>query len=334
LDDLDRAVEGLDEAVQAAGVGRADVVGWTVDLAVVLHERARRSGSHEDLNRVVSLLEAVTAPGSGAFDSRSAAMNDLGNALRDRYHATGTGADLDRAIEVLRAAPAAAPPGLAQSATLRANLGAAQRDRYTATRSVADLEEATTHLRAAVEMSPPGNTDRPRRLFALALAARDRYALGREPADLDTAVGAYRRGCGEGLTGDPPSTVTAAQEWGAWATARRSWPEAAAAYRSAIAAVLAVVQAQVIREHKENWLRDAAGLPGHAAYASAMAHQLPAAVAAAEAGRAAILTETLQRDRLDLRELAGQRPDLADRFARAASRLQTVQRRPALRPEP
>jgi hypothetical protein len=128
--------------------------------------------------------------------------------------------------------------------------------------------------------------------------------------------------------------VTAAQEWGAWATARRSWPEAADAYRTAIAAMLAVVQAQVIREHKENWLRDGAGLPGRAAYASAMAHQLPAAVAAAEAGRAAILTEALQRDHLDLRKLAGQRPDLADRFARAASRLQAVQQRAVLRPGP
>jgi tetratricopeptide (TPR) repeat protein len=334
LDDLDRAVEGLDEAVQAAGAGCVDAAGWTVNLAAVLHERARRSGSHEDLNRVVSLLEVVTAPGSGAFDSRSAATNDLGNALRDRYHATGNGADLDRAIEVLRAALAAAPSGSAQSATLRANLGAAERDRYAVTRSVADLDEATTHLHAAVEMSPPGNTDRPRRLFALALAARDRYALSREPADLDTAVSAYRRGCREGITGDPPSTVTAAQEWGAWATGRRSWPEAAAAYRTAIAAMLAVVQAQVIREHKENWLRDTAGLPGCAAYASAMAHQLPAAVAVAEAGRAAILTETLQRDHLDLRRLAGQRPDLADRFARAVSRLQAVQQRSALRPRP
>jgi hypothetical protein len=48
--------------------------------------------------------------------------------------------------------------------------------------------------------------------------------------------------------------------------------------------------------------------------------------------RAAILTETLQRDDLDLRTLAGHRPDLADRYTRAANRLRAARRqRPARR---
>jgi hypothetical protein len=333
LDDLERAVDGLDEAVRTTGAGSVDAADWTVNLAAVLHERARRTGGLKDLDRAIALLEAVSTLGSGTFDDRYAAMNDLGNALRDRYHATGRGPDLDRAIQVLRAALTAAPRGSAQSATLQANLGAVQCDRYALTRSTADLDEAATHLRAAVEMSPPGNADRPRRLFALALAARDQYALSRQAVDLDTAVDAYCSGCADGITSDPPSTLAAAQEWGAWATARHRWPEAATAYRSAIAAMLAVVQAQVIREHKENWLRDTASLFGRAAYASAMAHQLPAAVAAAEAARAAILTETLQRDHLDLRRLVSLCPDLADQYTRAANRLRTAQQqRAALRP--
>jgi hypothetical protein len=115
---------------------------------------------------------------------------------------------------------------------------------------------------------------------------------------------------------------------------RRSWAEAAAAFGTAIDAMLAVVRAQVIREHKENWLRDTAGLTGRAAYATAMARQLPAAVAAAEAGRAAILAETLDAGELDLRRLAGDRPDLADRYSRAATHLRLAQdRRPPLHGE-
>jgi hypothetical protein len=331
LDDLDRAADGLEEAVRTAGAGSVDTGGWTVDLAAVLHERARRSGSHEDLNQAIALLEAVSAPESGTFDTRTAAMTDLGNVLRDRYHVTGHGPDLDRAIQVLGAALAIAPAGSAASATLHANLGAAQRDRHAVTGFAADLDEATAHLRAAVEISPAGNTDRARRLFALALAARDRYAVSCQAPDLDAAVDAYRRGCTDGITADPPSTLAAAQEWGAWATARRSWSEAATAYRTAIDAMLAVVRFQLLRAHKENWLGDTAGLPGRAAYAAAMAHRLPAAVAAAETGRAAILTETLQRDNLDLRTLAGRRPDLADRYTQAADRLRAAQRTPVRR---
>jgi hypothetical protein len=146
-------------------------------------------------------------------------------------------------------------------------------------------------------------------------------------ADLDAAIEAYRCGCAAGLPADPLSALAASQEWGAWAMDRRSWPEAATAFGTAIGAMLAVVRAQVVREHKENWLRDTTGLPGRAAYAAAMARQLPAAVAAAEAGRAAILAETLHGGQLDLRRLAGDRPDLADRYARAAGHLRSAQDR-------
>ena len=96
--------------------------------------------------------------------------------------------------------------------------------------------------------------------------------------------------------------------------------------------MLAVVRSQLLRAHEENWLGDTAGLPGCAVYATAMAHRLPAAAAAAEAGRAAILTETLQRGNLDLRTLAGPRPDLAAWYTLAVNRLRAAQRqRPALR---
>lgn len=325
LDDLDRAVDGLDEAVRTTGADNIDAADWTANLAAVLHERARRTNAGQDLNRAISLLEAVCEPGASRSLYRYVAVNDLGNALRDRYHVTGTRSDLDRAILVLRAALDAAPAGSALSATLLANLGAAQRDRYAADRSETDLDQAIRHLATAAKMSSPEDADRARRLFGLALATRDRYEDSHQVADLDAAIDAYRRGCAAGMLGDPPSTLAAAQEWGAWATERRSWSEAATAFGTAIDAMLAVVRAQVIREHQESWLRDTAGLPGRAAYASAMARQLTTAVAAAEKGRAAILAEALQRGDLDLRRLAGGRPDLADRYIRAASRLRTAQ---------
>jgi Tetratricopeptide repeat len=332
LDDLDRAADGLEEAVRATEAGSADAADWTVNLAAVLHERARRTGSRHDLNRAISLLEVVCDPGTAASIYRHAAMNDLGNALRDRYHVTGARSDLDRAILVIRAALQGAPAGSVLSATLQANLGSAHRDRYAAARSAADLDEAIRHLANAAETSSPQDADRARRLFGLALATRDRYELSRQVTDLDAAIDAYQRGCAAGTPGDPLSTLAAAQEWGAWATERRSWSEGATAFDAAIEAMLAVVRAQATREHKENWLRDTQGLPDHAAYASAMARLLPAAVAAAEAGRAAILAETLQRGELDLRRLAVNRPDLADRYTRAAGRIRVAQeRRPVLR---
>jgi hypothetical protein len=332
LDDLDRAADWLDEAVRATGAGHADAAAWSVNLAAVLHERARRTGASQDRDRAIALLETVCAPGSPARPYRHAAMNDLGNALRDRYHVTGARSDLDGAVRVLRAALSTLPAGSALSATLRANLGAAERDKYAAGQSLTDLDEAIGHLAAAVTMSSAGDPDRARRLFGLALATRDRYELRHQEADLDAAVEAYRHGCAAGLTADPLSVLAASQEWGAWAVDRRSWPEAATAFRAATDAMLAAVRAQLTREHKENWLRDTRGLPGRAAYAAAMARQLPAAVAAAEAGRAAILAEALHGGEPDLRRLAGDRPDLARRYTRAAGRLRSVRDRRLLAP--
>ena len=326
LDDLDRAADGLDEAVRRAGADSADAAIWMLNLAAVLHERARRTGVGPDLNRAIALLEEVCEREAASF-YRNAAMNDLGNALRDRYHGVGAGPDLDRAAVVLQAALDAEQAGSRLSVIARANLGAVQRDRYAAGRSPADLDQEVEHLAAAVEMTSARDADRARRLFGLALATRDRYELSRQVAELDAAIGAYQDGCAAGRSADPLSTLAGAQEWGTWAMERRDWPEAATAFGAAIEAMLAVMQAQVTREHKENWLRDAAGLPGRIAYASALAGRLPAAVAGAEAGRAAILAEALQRGDLDVRGLASDRPDLAERYARAAGRLRAAQER-------
>jgi tetratricopeptide (TPR) repeat protein len=328
LDDLDRAVNGLNEAVDITVAECVDRAVWTVNLAAVLHERARRTGAGQDLNRAISLLEDVCELAASAPFFRYAAMNDLGNALRDRYRGTGAIPDLNRAALVLQAALDQSPAGSALRPTLQANLGAVLRDRYAVTGAPADLDRAVQHLAAAAEMSSPEDADRARRLFGLALAARDRYELSHRPSDASRASDAYAHGCTAGVLADPVSTLTAAQEWGAWAAARHSWPEAATAFRAAINAMLAVVRAQLLREHKENWLRDTAGLAASAAYASAMARQLPDAVASAEAGRAAILAETLQHRDHGMRRLAGDRPDLAERYTQAVNRLRAAQERP------
>ena len=327
LDDLDRAAAGLDEAIRTAQTTEFSVPGWRVNLASVLLVRSRRSFHSADLDRAITLYEAAAADTDGFSGDRFATINNLGNALRDRARKAGSTADLDRAIEMLRAALTITPEGSPRHATTLTNLGAVLRDRYAATGLHADLEEALTRFSTAVDISADGDIDRPRRLFAFAQATLDRAGLGSKN-DPNIAIDAYRRGCADGVLADPESTLTAAQEWGVWAAARRCWPEAADAYDAAVSAMSALVGTQVLREHQENWLRDAFDLPGRAAHASAMAHRLRAAVVAFERTRAAILSEFLGAGHADLIRLDRSDPQLAARYARAVGHLRAVQRRP------
>jgi hypothetical protein len=323
LDDLSGAVEGLREATGLAGAG-ADSAAWATNLAAALHERARRTGAVEDLNSAIALLQTLFATQSGSVD-RFAVASNLGNALRDRYRAAGDGRDLDRAVDVLRVALDLAPAQSAHTATLLANLGAAYQDRFAVNGSARDLGEAHRRLRQATEMTGATDLDRPRRLFAFALAARSRFDLTGDPTERVAAGRAFAEGCALGQTADPVETLTAGQEWGAWAAAHQRWPDAAAAFDSAVDALLAVVRIQLTREHKETWLRDAVVLPAGAAYANVMLDRLQDAVRSLEVGRAIILTDTLERERVAVGVLATVRPDLVERFERAAHRLRHVE---------
>ena len=110
-------------------------------------------------------------------------------------------------------------------------------------------------------------------------------------------MAAYYRACDNGVLTDPESTLLATTQWGAWATTRRSWPEAADAYGHAVAALTALLERQLVRGHREEWLRVANGLAGPATYATAAAGRPVEALVAAERTRALLLSEALGRSR-------------------------------------
>lgn len=320
LDDLDQAVATLEQAIETAQPGEVAVAGWRVNLGAVLQRRVGRTADPADLDRAIELFETAVREG-GIAEDRFAAVTNLGNASRDRARRTGSTADIDRAVEMLRTALTMTPEGSRQHASTLTNLGAALRDRFTITGSRADLDEALARLARAVEQTEAGDVDEPRRLFALAQAADDRTMLGSDEHVL-LGIDAYRRGCAVGVVTDPESTLRAALDWAGWATTRRAWAEAASAYAAAIDAATALVARQIVREHQESWLRAAGGLPSAAAYAAVAADAPADAVVALERGRAAILAETLGRDRTDLDGLRQAAPSLAARYTAVIGRMQ------------
>jgi hypothetical protein len=137
----------------------------------------------------------------------------------------------------------------------------------------------------------------------------------------EAAGQAYREGCRIGLITDPESTLIAAQDWGGWASARRDWAGASEAYPFALDAAAVLVTTQVVRDHQESWLRTTPSLAGRAAWAAHAVGRPPDAVVALERTRAALLSDALQRDRLDLVRLGRDWPELRDRYRRAVGSL-------------
>ncbi len=323
LEELDTAVAHLHVLIQRTGTAGSDAMTWTADLAMALQERGRRTGDTADRDSAIALLQGLYDGPSAGFHLFLIA-NSLGNALSDRFGVNGNIADLDLAIDVLSSALDAAPERSRQVATISANLGSAYCDRYRVSASQGDLERALDLTRDAVRLSGTSEQDRARRLFAFAVVARTSYALTGDTDDLEAAERAFAEGCGVGSSRDVRETLLSSQEWGHWAVLDQRWSAATKAFRVAGLALRTIVRAQLTLDHKESWLHETLLLATHRAYAHTKLDQVLDAVVAIEEGRAAMLTEALLRDRADLRILADERPDLAERFTTAARRVRRL----------
>jgi hypothetical protein len=103
---------------------------------------------------------------------------------------------------------------------------------------------------------------------------------------------------------------------------QQQWGRAAEAYGVAQDMVDRLVQVQLSRRYKEVQLRDAGLIGAGAALALARDDRPGEAATACERARARLLSDALERDRLDLdRLVASGRSDLVERYERAAETL-------------
>lgn len=319
LDDLDAAAGLLEGVIRAAPSDEIAIPTWRTNLAAVLVQRSRRTGSPADLDRAIEIFSEIAAADVTGTD-RYAVLNNLGNTLRDRSRRSPTEFDLDRAVAFLREAIELCGDGSVQLASTLANLGVALHDRFVLTRRDADLQESLYVTSRALLIGSGEDADHARRLFAHALAGQEASRPGPD-THRDDAVAAYRKGCRIGLLTDPESTLIAAQDWGVWAAARDEWDSAAEAYGFAVDAIGVLVSTQAVRVHQETWLRATPQLPERAAWVTVAAGRPTDAAVALERGRAALLSERLQRDRADLARIGTTHPELRDRYRRAVGAL-------------
>jgi CHAT domain-containing protein len=110
---------------------------------------------------------------------------------------------------------------------------------------------------------------------------------------------------------------------------RGAWDEVRTAAELGLQTMRRLYDAQVTREHKESWLRDAQTFGAAAAYAAVRLGDAPAAARAVERGRGLILSEALRLRAVDAERLAAAgRQDLVDRHAALAAGLSLARAEP------
>jgi CHAT domain-containing protein/TPR repeat protein len=303
VDDLEAAIRVIRQALQATPSDSIRMPALLSNLGTNLQDRFERIGRDTDLEEAIRVFQkAMRATPSGSPELPRYLCN-LGNGLLARYARTSRSADLDEAIDLFKQAVKATPPDSPALPALLTNLGNGQRTKFARTRQVAEMDEAIQVYRQAITSMPPDSASIPGYLNNLATGLGERFAFTGQEADIQEAIQAYRRACQLGALSDPQTVLGAARNWGRSALQRKQWAEAAEAYDYGLATGRQLLARQLLREHKESWLRDLQEMSGALSYSRAKMERYGDATAVMERGRARLLGEALQRRRQDLENL-------------------------------
>jgi CHAT domain-containing protein len=327
LEDLNEAIRIYQQAIELIPLGSPQRAGIVSNLGAGLMARHSRTERPEDLEEAIRYFQQALdlTPEKAALD-RPMYLGNLASALHTRYTQARNLADLEDAISKSQQAVTLTPMGSPDQPARWNNLGTGLRSRYMFKKDPADLEKAIAAYQQAVYATAKDAPDRPLYLFNLGTGLRHRFELNHDPLARRKAIAAYRQACKQGLALWPEHALTSSRHWGMWALTRRSWKEAAKAFEFGLRAIELIFRTQLLRGHKEVWLRDAQGLHGYAAYAFARSKQFESAVLAMEQGNGRMLSEALALDRAELETLDATHPDLVARYDEITTRTAAVRK--------
>lgn len=330
FDDLERSIALLQEAVALTPPTSPEASIRLGTLGNALRARYLRSRRMEDLTTTIAAYEQAVALAPADSPGDPTLLNNLGTALNDCYDIAGAAADLERAKECYAQAYQLAVPASVGRRTARNNQGRILLTQARRTESLPLTREAAGLLAEAISETPERTPDRLIYQLNLGAAQELEGRLARDDEAVRTALGTFRSVVTGSRGVAPEQGLLAARTWGAAATDRQWWEEAAQAYRTGLDVLEQLYQRQGRRDQKESWLQTAVEMAPRAAYALARAGDPRTAAVVAETGRAVLLTETLDRVSTDLDalvrdghgELAAAYREATDALAAADRRLQ------------
>lgn len=199
--------------------------------------------------------------------------------------------------------------------------------------AVDDLDEAVRLCQFAVRRGIPDMRAMATESLADVLAAR--ASILRDRGGDDSVVAAAFRQAHEAARRlSLPTASRVAIQWAEWAVDRRQTRDAADAYWHLVSAIPGETANRILRPDKERAVAATQGVAAEAGYWLLRAGRARDAAVAIELGRAVLLTNTVQRERLGLEALLAEagRPDLYHRYRLAAGQLDEAERLEQLGP--
>ncbi|KAJ7200310.1 CHAT domain-containing protein [Mycena pura] len=193
IQDIDAAVENLQQATLLLSWGHALQGGVLGQLALMLHTRYEETGNSNDLAETIKFGREVLALHPALHPERGPALNNLANAVLTQYQQNGDYKDLEEAIELHRGALALRPSPHPDRVGSLINLSSAVQTQYKQKGNFQDLEESIKLLREALALCPAAHPDLSTALNNLASAVRTRFEQKGDFKDLEEAIELLRR---------------------------------------------------------------------------------------------------------------------------------------------
>jgi len=325
LSDLEGAISSYENALSRLAPTSPDFKDLVSNLGFALTIRFRRNDSREDLQRAVALCEQSVEQTDEMSPALPFRLNHLGIALRAQFDMYQDSESLDHAIDAYRWSVDRTLTRTTPLHRYLINLGNALVMRYDRTMRPSDLNEAIDVYQRVGASTSESLPTTPGVLNSLAIGLRKRYESSGHTSDLRSSVAAFEEAASKGIEVCVQTGLAAASNWGEWAFAREAWQEVVQAFGYAEQAITQLVRIQFKRSSKENWLKNAQGLAGHAAYALAKQGRLSDAAVAVEQGQARLLAEVLERNTAALQSLLPEHQLLHDRYQNTSTQLRRLE---------
>lgn len=190
LQDLDAALEYLEQAIAATPDGAAGLPDRLSNLGAVLSSRYDHISRLDDLERAVELYSRALALSPPGAPNIAIYLNSLGVAFLKLYHRTGKLDDLDRSMDALeRALAGAQEPGSGADLPLvLQNLASTLRARFARSGDASELERACASLEEGITLLPTLAPNRMLLLQNLGNGLKELFEITEQLAHLDRAV--------------------------------------------------------------------------------------------------------------------------------------------------
>ncbi|KAJ7856020.1 CHAT domain-containing protein, partial [Mycena leptocephala] len=186
LNDLNKSIMMLEDAVQLTPDGHPDKPGRLTNLGNSLFSRFERLGDLSDLKKSIMMKDAVQLTPDGHPDKPGRLAN-LDNSLFSRFEHLGDLSDLNKSIMMLEDAVQLTPDGHPDKPGRLTNLGNSLFSRFERLGDLSDLKKSIM-MKDAVQLTPDGHPDKPGRLANLDNSLFSRFEHLGDLSDLNKSI--------------------------------------------------------------------------------------------------------------------------------------------------